>query len=339
MNGRVEQRIAISRLDDGVLRYRDRDVAELISHEPFESVWGLLVDDALRPALPADEPFPFQFHTGDVRVDLQSAIAQIAPVWGYRSVVDTTCERLREDLARATALALSFVAREARGEDVPAVHQQEIDAAHSVAERFLVRWRGETDPQHVLAIDAYLSAMAEHGLTPSTRTARLGAAKGADAAACLSAAIAVSSGPFGGGAGARSLALIEAAEKAGDAARAVRDSFSCGPWLWGFGSADGPHLDPRAGILHALCARLEVPRLDVAEAVERAAVATLRELVTGDETSAPAGANAMYWGAVLLDFAGVPARMLPAMFACGRAAGWSAHIIDQCSGPNPFSVS
>jgi citrate synthase len=32
---------------------------------------------------------------------------------------------------------------------------------------------------------------------------------------------------------------------------------------------------------------------------------------------------------VILDFARVPANMMPAMFTCGRTAGWCAHILEQ----------
>ena len=39
--------------------------------------------------------------------------------------------------------------------------------------------------------------------------------------------------------------------------------------------------------------------------------------------------NVEYWAAVVLDFAGVPARMFTPMFACARVAGWSAHILEQ----------
>lgn len=39
--------------------------------------------------------------------------------------------------------------------------------------------------------------------------------------------------------------------------------------------------------------------------------------------------NVEFWAAVILDFAQVPASMMPAMFTCGRTAGWCAHILEQ----------
>lgn len=336
MSGRPEETTAVSTIDTarGVLRYRDRDVADLVATVRYEDVWGLLVDGRLHPALPAAEPFPFHAHTGDCRVDAQTAIAQLAPVWGYRSVLDITRERLREDLGRAVVLAFAFVARAARGEDLPTVSQREVDAAEGFAGQFLARWRGEVRREHVTALDAYLTAVAEHGLTPSTRTARLGAARGADAAACLSAAVAVSSGPLGGGMGVRALALLDAADRQG-ADRAVREALDDTGRLWGFGQAGWSAPDPRAVTLRDLCRRLDVPRLAAAEELERTAGEAIAERSGGP---LPHGANAMFWGSVLLDYAEVPARMFPALFACGRAAGWSAHILEQVASPHPHRV-
>ena len=39
--------------------------------------------------------------------------------------------------------------------------------------------------------------------------------------------------------------------------------------------------------------------------------------------------NVEYWAAVVLDVADIPAKLTPAMFACARVAGWSAHILEQ----------
>ena len=65
------------------------------------------------------------------------------------------------------------------------VPESEIDKAHTVVERMMIRWRGEPDPAHVRAIDAYFVSAAEHGMNASTFTARVIASTGADVAAAL----------------------------------------------------------------------------------------------------------------------------------------------------------
>ena len=89
---------------------------------------------------------------------------------------------------------LDFVAQSARGADLAAVAAGE----GSAATRFLTRWRGEADPRHVRALDAYWTSAAEHGMNASTFTARVVASTGADVAAALSAAVGALSGPLRG---------------------------------------------------------------------------------------------------------------------------------------------
>src|SRR5919108_297057 len=139
------------------------------------------------PACPRAEPHPLAIRTADPRVDLQSALAMLAPEWGLRQLIDISDEQAREDLARVSVMALSFVAQSARGVGRPPIPQREIDKARSIPERFLIRWRGEADPRHVKAIDAYWISAAEHGMNASTFTARVVASTGADVAAALSA--------------------------------------------------------------------------------------------------------------------------------------------------------
>ena len=69
----------------------------------------------------------------------------------------------------------------------------------------MIRWRGEPDPRHVKAVDAYFVSAAEHGMNASTFTARVVASTGADVAAALSGAVGAMSGPLHGGAPARVL--------------------------------------------------------------------------------------------------------------------------------------
>ena len=48
-----ETEIAEPDREGGSLRYRGVDIEELVGAVPFENVWGLLVDEALEPGLPA----------------------------------------------------------------------------------------------------------------------------------------------------------------------------------------------------------------------------------------------------------------------------------------------
>src|SRR5437588_12009057 len=127
----------------GALRYRGVNIEELVGNVPFEQVWGLLVDGRLLPGMPPAEPHPLHVHSGDPRVDVQSALAMLGPQWGFRELIDIPDDEARLNLARASVMALSFVAQSARGIGKPPISQREIDKAHSIPERFLIRWRGE----------------------------------------------------------------------------------------------------------------------------------------------------------------------------------------------------
>jgi citrate synthase len=319
-----ETEIAEPDREGGALRYRGVDIEELVDHVSFGSVWGLLVDNEFNPGLPPAEPFPLPVRTGDVRVDVQSALAMLAPVWGLKPLLDIDATQARNDLARASVMALSYVAQSARGLDKPMVPQKEVDKAGTIVERFMIRWRDEPDPKHVEAVDAYWVSAAEHGMNASTFTARVIAGTGADVAACLSGAVGAMSGPLHGGAPARVLHMIEAVEQSGDAAAYVRGVLDRGERLMGFGHRVYRAEDPRARVLRATAKRLNAPRFEVAEALEREALGQLHER-RPDRILAT---NVEFWSAVVLDFAEVPANMFPALFTCARTAGWSAHVLE-----------
>jgi citrate synthase len=320
-----ETEIAEPDKDGGALRYRGVDIEDLVGHVTFGNVWALLVDGKFGPGLPPAEPFPIPVHTGDVRVDVQAALAMLAPVWGYRPLLDISDEEARDQLARAAVMALSYAAQSARGLSTPAVPQSRIDQCDTIIERFMTRWRGEPDPDHVRAIDAYFVSAAEHGMNASTFTARVIASTGADVAAAMSGAIGAMSGPLHGGAPARVLPMIEEVEKVGDAGKVVRGILDRHERLMGFGHRVYRAEDPRARVLRRTCKELNADKYDAANALEQAALAELRER----RPDRPIETNVEFWAAVILDFAQVPPHMMPAMFTCARTGGWSAHIMEQ----------
>jgi citrate synthase len=96
--------------EGGALRYRGIDIEDLVGAVPFEQVWGLLVDGTFEPGLLPAEPHPLPVRSGDPRVDVQAALATLGPEWGFRQLIDISDEQARDDLARASVMALSFVA-------------------------------------------------------------------------------------------------------------------------------------------------------------------------------------------------------------------------------------
>ena len=93
----------------------------------------------------------------------------------------------------------------------------------------------------------------------------------------------------------------------------------------GFGHRVYRAEDPRARVLRRTAQEIGSPRFEVAEALEKAALAEL-EARKPDRVLAT---NVEFWSAVVLDLADVPPELFTSMFTCARTAGWSAHILEQ----------
>jgi citrate synthase len=93
----------------------------------------------------------------------------------------------------------------------------------------------------------------------------------------------------------------------------------------GFGHRVYRAEDPRARTLRRTAKELGSRRVEVAEALEKAAI----EELTNRFPDRPLRTNVEFWSAVVLDFAEVAPHMFTSMFTCARTAGWSAHIMEQ----------
>jgi citrate synthase len=93
----------------------------------------------------------------------------------------------------------------------------------------------------------------------------------------------------------------------------------------GFGHRVYRAEDPRARLLRKTAQELGSPRVEVAEALEQAALAALAER----HPERVLATNVEFWSAVVLDIAEIPPSLAPAMFACSRTAGWSAHVLEE----------
>ena len=319
-----ETTIAEPDREGGALRYRGVDIEDLVGRVSFGPVWGLLVDDNFSPGLPIPDVHQIPFRTGDTRVDVQSAVAQLAARWKLKPMLDIDHVQIREDLAKTTAATLMYVAQSARGDQTP-VSEEHITNSKTAVERFMKRWRGEPDPKHIKAVDAYFVSAAEHGMNASTFTARVIASTGADVAAAISGAIGAMSGPLHGGAPSRVLHMIEEIEKGIDPTTYIKKLLDSKERLMGFGHRVYRAQDPRAKVLRRTAKELGAPRYEIAEALEKAALKELHER----HPERVLETNVEFWAAIVLDYAQVPANMFTSMFTCARLAGWSAHILEQ----------
>ena len=225
----------------------------------------------------------------------------------------STPTQARDELARASALAIAFAAGG-------------VGSGDTLAERFLTAWAGEADPDRVAALDAYWVTAAEHGMNASTFTARVVASTGADVGAALSAAVGALCGPLHGGAPARVLQMLDEVEREGDATRYVRAVLDRGERLMGFGHRIYRAEDPRARRAAGDRARARLgPRWR-----SRSSWSARRSTSSPPASrTACCATNVEFWSAVILDRAGIPAELFTPLFACARTAGWSAHILEQ----------
>ena len=248
-----ETEIAEPDKDGGALRYRGVDIEDLVGQVSFGNVWGLLVDNEFNPGPAAGRAVP---DAGAHRRRPRRRAERAGDARPGLGLPPAARHRRRRRPARTSpapsVMALSFVAQSARGIGSGRwCRRREIDKARTIVERFMIRWRGEPDPRHVEAVDAYWTSAAEHGMNASTFTARVIASTGADVAACLSGAVGAMSGPLHGGAPSRVLHMLEEVEQTGDAEAYVKDVLDRGERLMGFGHRVYRAEDPRARVLRA----------------------------------------------------------------------------------------
>jgi len=323
----VETEIAEPDREGGALRYRGVDIEELVGQYPYDNVWGLLVDNDLESRLPDPEPYEPAALTGNAPADLQAETARLAGEWKLGKLNEISDAQARIDLGRLSAQMMSIVARSARVGDgrTDVVPDDVVARGQTAAEKFLLRWRGDADPRHVKAIDTYWICTAEHGLNASTFAARVTASTGADCGAALSAAVGALSGPLHGGAPAYVKPMLEEVAAMGDPEKWVDEALASGKRIMGFGHRIYRAEDPRSRILKRTAKELGSDQVEIAEELEEVALAALQKRYPERVLAT----NVEYYSAIVLDVAEIPPPLAPAMFACSRVAGWSAHILEQ----------
>ncbi|GAA3708411.1 citrate/2-methylcitrate synthase [Streptomyces tremellae] len=327
---------------EGFYHYRQYSAIELARRRGFEDVWHLMfhgelpdaersaafaarvaalrrLPDAVRDALPA-----IARAGGGPLTGLRTALSLYGSAAGLRPLYDTDPARRAEDALAACAAVPAILASLHRlGRGLAPVAPRE-DLGHAADYLHMLTGR-EPEPARVRAVEQYLVATIDHGFNPSTFTARVVAATGADLAACLTGAVGAFSGPLHGGAPARALDALDVIGSVDRIDPWIRERVLAGERIMGFGHAVYRTEDPRSRLLRDIARQHGGPLADFAVQVEERVEAILAELKPGRELHT----NVEFYAGVVMEQCRLPRAMFTPTFAVARVVGWSANVLEQ----------
>ena len=322
--------------DEGVLRYRGYDIADLAEHSTYEETALLLLEGEL----PSSEAL-VAFESELTKRELPLATAKLidrsageaAPMEMLRTAVSTLsfsdpgrgkidAQSGRRTVTRLIAELPTVIARyQRRREGLEPVAP---DPSLSYAENFLAMLHGEPpNEREARALDVAMILHAEHELNASTFAARVVAGTGADLTGAVVAAIAALTGPLHGGANEAAMGMFERWGSPERTPAEVRGMLERREKLYGFGHPVYRAYDPRAVILKRISGDFsqdggEPNWYEITEAAERT--------VFEEKGLYP---NVDLWSASVYRYLGVPTDLFTPLFAASRVAGWSAHLLEQ----------
>lgn len=201
-----------------------------------------------------------------------------------------------------------------------------------LAANFLYMVHGkEPDLAAAQALDTYWVTVMDHGMNASTFTARVIASTRSDLVSAVTGALGALKGPLHGGAPGPVLDMLLDIRTADRAEPWLRNELAHGRRIMGFGHRIYKVRDPRAEVLSRVAERLGGAQLEnrelyeLARHVEVTALRVLAEAKPGRNLRT----NVEFYTALVLQALGLEPRQFVAMFACGRTAGWCAHVIEQ----------
>jgi citrate synthase len=181
------------------------------------------------------------------------------------------------------------------------------------------------------ALDAYLVSVSEHGMNASTFAGRVVISTDSDMVSSLTAAVCALKGPKHGGVPGPVLKMLQDIGEPARVEEWVRQNLIAGKKIMGFGHRIYKVRDPRAEVLSdAAQSLMKVNKgdawlFDLTHAVEDTTVRVLAEVKPGRELYA----NVELYAALILHTIGIPSDVFTPVFAIGRTAGWTAHMIEQ----------
>lgn len=328
----------------GRLTYRGYDIDDLAPNATFEEVAHLLLYghlptrselDAFKRELGSRRSLPEPLVTAmqnvpktawpmDVLRTIVSGLALFVPVNTHGEHVSDIHSAI-ELIAKLTTILAAW---DRIRRDLEPIEPR-ADLSH--AANFLYMRTGKV-PSEIEedAIDTYLVLLADHSYNASTFSARVTASTRADIYASVTSAIATLTGDLHGGAAGSSYTNIATIGSPEKAEKFVRDELAQGRRIMGMGHREYRVRDPRAKHLEAIAQKLSAHMgnskwYPIARELENQSQRILAE----EKPDRQIYANVDFYTAPVLADLGIPGDEFTCLFACGRIAGWTAHILEQ----------
>lgn len=342
--------------EQGILRYRGYDIADLAEKCEFTDVAYLLLygelpnkdtkkkfDRELTLHTMVHEQLQFLFRGFPRRSHpmaiMVGAVASLSAF--YHDSLDIYCEEQRKLAAYRLIAKMPTLAAMAYKYSIgqPFMYPRN---DLSLSANFLYMCNAtpceayEPNPVLVKALDKLFILHADHEQNASTSTVRLAGSSGANPFACIGAGIASLWGPAHGGA---NEAVINMLQEIGDVkripeflarAKDKNDNFR----LMGFGHRVYKNYDPRATVLRKTCHEVlnelgkhDEPLLKIAMELERIA---LKDEYFVERKLYP---NVDFYSGIIYRAMGIPTQLFTVMFAIARTAGWIAQWKEMIEDP------
>ncbi|MDR2831707.1 MAG: citrate synthase [Rickettsiales bacterium] len=326
--------------DEGVLKYRGHDIANLAESNNFTAVIYLLLYGEL-PNSEQHKKFLLKIQELSKVSEQVTNVIKAFPKTAHPMSILIAC------FASLSALYHEKYGNNVNGEDldfgisaiaqVPAIvamiyrhinNQEFINANNelSYSENFLRMMFGDAVDNTLFtkALDKIFTLHADHEQNASTATVRLVGSAGSNLFACLSAGVTTLWGPAHGGANEAVINMLKEIEQSGDVGKFIekakddKDPFK----LMGFGHRVYKNYDPRARILkdacHEVLSKLEQNNelLKIAKELEEIALKDeyfiVRKLYP----------NVDFYSGIIMNAIDIPSNMFTPIFALARTTGW-----------------
>lgn len=328
--------------NEGVLKYRGHNIADLAENNNFTAVIYLLLYGEL-PSSEQHKKFLLKIQESSKVSEQVTNVIKAFPKTAHPMSILVAC------FANLSASYHEMHGNNVNGEDldfgisaiakVPAIvamiyrhinNQKFINANNklSYSENFLNMIFGNAvnNTFFVKALDKIFTLHADHEQNASTAAVRLVGSAGSNLFASLSAGVATLWGPAHGGANEAVINMLKEIEQSGDVDRFIekvkddKDPFK----LMGFGHRVYKNYDPRALILkdacHEILSKLEQNNelLEIAKKLE--------EIALKDEyfITRKLYPNVDFYSGIIMNAVGIPSSMFTPIFALARTTGWVA---------------